>query len=551
MKLGSIVLLCAALALSACNDNKNNTDAQPGNGGSITPTPTPAPTHTTASALYTLAVDPNPIRATPSLDSARAVTQTVTTAGGTLVAYGPDGTTYTLTVPDNALVADVSITMTPLSALDGLPMGDGPMRGVEFAPDGLQFINPVTLAITLPATQVWPVDQQIPVSYRGATSVVSLAALDSASQDAKYKLMHFSGYALLLATKGINASLAGLRNRLGGSAEERIASAAGERLARERQKQLLGTGSPEEVVLDDLEKEYEMEVLNPRLAAAGNSCAASRLAIQTLLSYEREGQLLFGKSRVPDATTKLAQLMDVAEPLCMKEEYEICRDAHIIHRILPTWLGIGRQYQLLFGNPSAVHEQTKQYVTRCLNFELQLQSEATSDATGLYTRSVVEATVKLPFNFEGLHASGSAPLVNTIFEVTETTDCTVTSMRGGATFSASDLSFIVGEGAPQNSPLAVSDVKLNYFPGVTTENVHSVCPGNPPFVIDLNLGGWTGEFLVTHEKEYFPDLGGFVATNWNILGGELFAQKVWSFSTSVKATRIAESGNFKLYHRPL
>jgi hypothetical protein len=437
--------------------------------------------------------------------------------------------------------------MTPLSALDGLPMGDGPMRGVEFAPDGLQFINPVTLAITLPATQVWPVDQQIPVSYRGATSVVSLAALDPSSQDAKFKLVHFSGYALLLATKGLSASLEALRHRLGGDAADRIASAVAERLALVRQKQLLGTGNPEGLVLDDLLTQYEAEVLKPRLDAAGTSCTASRLAIETLLSYERTFSLLYGDSRVGDANAKLAQLMEVASPLCMKEEYEICRDTHIIHRIYPTWLGMRRQF-LLLGVQSAAHDLSSQYVTQCLNFELQFHSEATWDyGSGTGSKSTVDSTVPLRgniFQSGALAIFGTAPLVNTQFEFT-TKDCTVTNFRGGGTFSASNLTFKLGDGALSSSPTAVNDFKLDYVPGGTTEKYQLFCPGNPPRNYDSKPGenGWGLAFQATHPLVEI--LQG--ATNWNVSAGELFAQKSWSLVNQV----VAETGSMKLYHRPL
>ena len=64
----------------------------------------------------------NPLRVGEVTDAARAVTQLVPTTGGTLRASAADGTTFTLTIPADALLSPEQITMTPVTSLAGTTM---------------------------------------------------------------------------------------------------------------------------------------------------------------------------------------------------------------------------------------------------------------------------------------------------------------------------------------------------------------------------------------------------------------------------------------------
>ena len=64
--------------------------------------------------------EPHPANVTPVLDHGRTSTARIPVSGGTLQATGADGTLYTLIVPPNALLADTTISMTPLSGVTGL-----------------------------------------------------------------------------------------------------------------------------------------------------------------------------------------------------------------------------------------------------------------------------------------------------------------------------------------------------------------------------------------------------------------------------------------------
>ena len=126
----------------------------------------------------------------------------------------------------------------------------------------------------------------------------------------------------------------------------------------------------------------------------------------------------------------------LATDVCTREEYALCRDNHIITRILQYYLGVRRQAELLgiAGNattlPPAWLQDAEAAVGKCLNFELQLNSRLNySIVGGITAHSVtetVESRVKLPFNIgvalfnEGYISSSlgvADPLISRAYDV--------------------------------------------------------------------------------------------------------------------------------------
>ena len=80
----------------------------------------PAGSAGSAGANATL-VAPHPKSVSVTLDSAKAVSKVIPATGGTIKATGADGSIFTLTIPDKALGGDEKVTMTPLTAVSGMP----------------------------------------------------------------------------------------------------------------------------------------------------------------------------------------------------------------------------------------------------------------------------------------------------------------------------------------------------------------------------------------------------------------------------------------------
>lgn len=83
-------------------------------------------------------------------EPAARVSATVDGSGGSITTSTPDGTSYTLSIPAGALQAPVEITLTPLTGIDNLPLNGGLAAGLQFQPDGLQFLFPAELTVVTP-----------------------------------------------------------------------------------------------------------------------------------------------------------------------------------------------------------------------------------------------------------------------------------------------------------------------------------------------------------------------------------------------------------------
>ena len=95
---------------------------------------------------------PNPVTVEVKMDETHASSMVISPDGGTLSAQGADGTKFTLTFPKYAISNDETITLTPITTIDGLPFIGGLVGGVQMSPEGLRLLQPATLTIESPKT---------------------------------------------------------------------------------------------------------------------------------------------------------------------------------------------------------------------------------------------------------------------------------------------------------------------------------------------------------------------------------------------------------------
>jgi len=526
------------------------------------------------------ALDPatEPVQVSLSTDSSHAVSADIPLEGGTLTATAADGTRFTLVIPSGALVQPTTITMTPLASMEGLPFGEGAPMAVLLEPSGLTFYDFVTLTVE-PGSDL-PIDQQIPIGTSGPGNDLEMPFAEIADGVLQLKLLHFSSAG---ATKGFLADTEPWRQRLGGDVETRLRSVVAREMLYHKQKDEPVPAS----FWQWLKQTWWDNVMKPRLDAAGESCAAGRLAIETALSFERQAQLMgFGEDGHNLVQTVWDLLPTVARQ-CLQEEYELCRDEHIVHRILPVLLAIERQSQLAGLSGAAmgpVLAEGMDLARKCLHFELEFESEAT-----LGYSSAVESRVPIELTFDGesvlsARLKGQADLVNTDFEYA-VPGCTVTTSTGNGTFTVSDLGWDVKYETEIGS---IGDIRLNYDPGVAAEQAHGSCTSG----LIIETGGiaglfWNAAYSAGHLADEIalgagpsgpsipmPDptamalmpggrgqlpgqisgMGqgfgmGSVLTvkGWDVHGEELFAERSWETSLGGSGS---ETGSMKLYHRP-
>ncbi len=542
---------CAALLLGllACNLAQPGTTAAPPVLTPIAATQTAAGTVGVTATVGTATAQPqtSPVPAVPislgvTLDAAHAISAVVPITGGVLTATGADGSIFSLEIPADALLQATEITMTPLKTLAGMPFGSGPALAVSLAPDGLFLYNFVTLTIT-PA-QAISIKEQILFGYAGPEHNLALALPVLASRDIKIQLLHFSGYGV---TKGLLADIEPWRRRLGGSDETRIRNEISALVQAERQRQLLGGEPTADLTgFQSLMQEFENRVVKPRLAAAGESCAAGRLAIETLVGIERQRQLIGLSQGNSSQDSETAQLVEMVGKVCLKEEYELCRDNHIIHRIIGVWLGIARQFDLTGNVSSTLSQEAEKLVRQCLRFELELDSTATMTGRGIQGES--RMTAKVPIQIDALTTeaklTGKSALDNESFNVTF--KCVTASNRGGSTLNVYDLTWTVETESADDKLGHITDMKLTFFPQKTSETFTTQCPGQPPITVPMPV--WFLVFGGVHADEWRAE--GFVFEAWEMVGNELFAQREWDKQAAVSGATQQESGTFKLYHRP-
>ena len=566
-----------------------------------------------------------------TLDTPKASSAVVPPSGGTLTAEGSDGTRYTLTIPEGALLVDTEITMTPVSSIADFPFSGGLGGAVKLEPDGLFFYEDAILTIE-PAKEI-PVENQVFFGFDAESQGLYLAmpVVDSAA--IQIRLQHFSGAGV---GNGVSAEVAKALDRIADRNEARLQSEIGQYLSEERARQIQGQDSDPELsnkILDAM-KSYLNDVVKPRLKAAlsgSATCEQGRRAIQTYLGYERQRQLLGVTGPDTDPGVNFTDILEMIGRKCLDQAYQECQEQHVIHKIIPAWLGYERQRQLLgITEDNSLGEYGKQLVEKCLRFDLRFESAAQFEGYegngAIQTR--VTADVPIRFTFEGdtsARIDGQGPLVNESFSIVMTDEyghvCAIDNHPGGGEFSAYALVPIVKS---QGESSLVTDLELAYDPGNSSETYKATCerkppdqysPKPPPEVISPPPSiYWTAIYRVLHMNEAdtsgrysapiagveapaaspgagmppLPDLsdpaavqafaeqlqasmgqnpsgmaegqmptfmisantmgGAFIARNWSISGGELFATLEWNRSDA--GLGVLETGTFKLYHRP-
>lgn len=424
---GGLGRISAALAFSvlvaACAGDDPATTSVPGPG-----TSSPGSGASTSTAPVG---DIGPIDLEVVVDDSRTVEALIPVEGGELSVTAADGTVFTLTIPEDALLSATTVTMTPVRSVDGLPFGEGDSWAVQLGPEGLWFSNFATLTVT-PEVRL-SVDEQVFFGYEGDGTGLFLAIPDTDTSEMRIRLLHFSGYGV---AKGFLGDVEAVRGRLGGSAETSIESAVAEHIASAR---TWGETDPlSDERYERLRQEYIEEVIAPRVAASGESCAAGRLALETVIAFERLTQLLGGEDRALADTPGLWESLDTAGRVCLEEEWELCRDQNIVHRMIPVWIAFERQAQLvgMADGVSTLAAEAYRLAERCLRFDLRIHSSGWHNKTpgaGGWWGSEVDGVVPIRLTRD-MTLTGGGLLTNVRTEAGydgPAGECSITAEPGG------------------------------------------------------------------------------------------------------------------------
>ena len=498
----------------------------------------------------------------PVRDAARGALAEIDHTGGTIVAHGADGTTFTLEIPPDALLGPRTITMTPVSRVDRLPASGGLIAGVELEPEGLRLLVPATLTID-PAAGPAPPNVAVTYAYaQGGENLILYPRLDG---DAiALPILHFSGY-------GAGSGGAGDAEAPGsptGALDRYVQQYAGQRL-------LWNLG---QITLEELTEQAIQiftnaynDVVVRKLNDVKESCDKAELeqAMQTAFDFLRLIQLWgFGEDERMEAFTP--QVFDLADQIlraCQQKAYDRCVSLNDPFQIVDM-LYIARQLQMLGDeDPYLTTFIEDGLMESCLRFELDFESRIVEEyhSTAGVTTTILKyraRQIPLRFNYAGNNFGraiweGGCRLLPEAVEIylpvsPEAGECSLTIEPGTAWFDVAAAWIGV-----MDDP-TVSAVKVLYHPGEPNVDATLRCKDLPdaPFPVFQ----WYFDYVLFHSRELSSGYGGvlFNASNWEQLrygpgpssNGEFFAKKSYERERVELDTVISEETWFFLKHKP-
>lgn len=177
----------------------------------------PSSSSSNSPAAQDFPLTPNPIAVQVTLDKANAISnkgraQTGVAAIDQLYKKLADGSDINFQIPDYLFTKDAdgllqpafgtAVTMTPISAIDGLPFSKGYLKAFQLAPEGLLMISSATLEMTIPGE--YKPEELTGFAADGDGSNFHLFPIDSIAGGGTTTIiihpMHFSLYGVAQAT---------------------------------------------------------------------------------------------------------------------------------------------------------------------------------------------------------------------------------------------------------------------------------------------------------------------------------------------------------------
>ena len=322
---------------------------------------------------------PDPIVVGVELSPDVTTTSLVTTdQGGYLSLFGPDGTMYALTVPPDAVLSDLDMTMTLVTSVTGSPLGEELVGAVDIGPAGLELLQPAMLTIT-PAAPL-PVAQEGPFTSRADGADFHMTPLMADPSTLTIPIFHLTVFGVVKSDQQHRADTAG-----------RTATDAAAQLAQEwtlelqKAREAGGTWDPKHVI--DIFDRYRDTVVVPLMAAAEADSTLFSEALRRWLSWERERQLLgigdpaMDPEILDSFRRAFANYVAHTKERCYTHDFGVVID----------WLRLVRMDALMGGILGLADTEAASFLHDCLTFTLEMDSRVTSNVN---TCIVVDGSVK-------------------------------------------------------------------------------------------------------------------------------------------------------------
>jgi hypothetical protein len=303
----------------------------------------------------------NPLDVSPSPDGS-PVSEYVPVSGGELTATDSNGTTYTLTIPSDALFSGTTISMTPISSLGGMP--GGLVGAVQLEPEGLVLNETATLEIE-------PLDP--------APAPGRLAPFTAEGDGADFHLLPDPDGGLTVPV--LHFSIPGVADM--GSAETQQVQGQMPARTQAQYESLIrdAVKSGNTVAQIDLSAGYYRDIVRPALQAGLSSDAAMDHAFATGLSWQRQVTLLGLEAWVDAEIDEMLDLFQRMLRNAAERAYARCVADHDLSAV-NRMLQIERWTQLLGLGSDSSYADVMQKIENCLRFELDFESALTLNVTG-------------------------------------------------------------------------------------------------------------------------------------------------------------------------
>jgi hypothetical protein len=438
---------------------------------------------------------PRVMNVTVAVDSAHGASVVVGKAGGTVTAREADGTELTLALPPDAVQADTTITVTPVSSLRGLPKGLKLAAGVQFGPEGLALEKAGTLTLAgaragTPRGLAWFASGKALSRYPSGRSGSAVTM----------RVTHFSGVGFATgpasAYADVPSAIAALRARY-------------------------------------------TSAVRPLLQQAVNNADVAGQALNAAFGLLREVDLLglgsdFARERaeINAFLPKILQrALDAASEKCANHDLTQLTQLTLIERTAQL-LGI----QLSGGSAVA-------RILRCARFELDYDSATAVLVPDGFADSHVTATVKLEVSADLTRITGSATLQ---LVGGGHSACGPATGQGSKPFVVMDLDIDLGLDA-QGNPTGSPAVMLEMHPGMVESTVMCGDSATP--------NGYTyfPVWAYLHRAETDNGYASFKIGGWTWVGGATVASKTYERTEPVPNSgdgSFRETTTFVLRHTP-
>lgn len=474
-------------------------------------------------------LEPNPLDVSVSLDESLAVTALIPVEGGTLNATGADGTTFTLTIPPDALLGEADIMMTPVIDVEDLPFSNGLVAAVHLEPEGLRLFAPATL--TIETSGKLNTEEVSGFGYYMEGEDFHLQPVGLTGSILTFEVMHFSGRGAGWSTV---ADRNAQRSRVPRRAEAQAAQELSFRDANTR------------AALDN----WYTNGVRPKIDAAQSNVAVFDSATADFLSWlkqvQTEGLMESYRDQISRALEGLAaateRALEGASRACAEgggstEVMEAARLLKLADRLSAALSLYNPELAAFFDDDL---RDMQGQIDDCMNFTLSFSSSI--DING---DAILDVSADVPVRWEvGKGLTGEAPSTETI---TIFLDCTWSASAAPGTFQVTGASFgfrnlyeTSGESGPSSPP----KLTLRYDPGTPTEAVSVTCP-----IVGTYPLNWAGAWRHFFES-FHGGTGGF-EVDLEPGSGEVFAEASFRNTGSTEdGYPVHETTFIELWHTP-